>query len=185
MKTLADTFLTLTDWLNRLVGLLLGLLLMVMTVATFVQVLVRFVFTAAGMNLSAPWTEEIARYAMIWVIFLGMGLGFRYGALIALTFLSDSLGRVVGQGIKYFAYIISGIFVAILVKLGLDFVAFGAVERSPALSMPKVYVYWAMPVGAVLSIINILALFVETARNGGDIRLPGEVDAAGPDSKAD
>lgn len=174
-------YLQLIDVVNTIGKAILGLLLLWMTFATFTQVLVRFVFTHFGFSFSAPWTEELARYAMIWVVFIGVGIGFRYGMLLSLTFLVNRLGRVTGQALRYLALIASFGFLILLVQLGLKFVEFGQIERSPALSWPKAWVYWAMPVGGILGCANIFAVMVDTWCRGADVRdisLPGGKETA-------
>lgn len=161
---------------NRTGYYLIGVLLIVMAVSTLFQVLVRFVFTSVGFNFSAPWTEELARYAMIWVVFIGMGIGCRHAQLISLEFVVNRFRGFFGQLLRYLALVICLVFFAVLIKVGLQFVEFGRVERSPALAMPKTWVYWAMPVGAGLAFINTVALCVEAWVENRDIREPSGIE---------
>lgn len=165
-----------SDVINVGAKMALGALLVGMTIATFSQVMVRFVFTSFGISLSAPWTEELSRYAMIWLVFIGLGVGFRYGILISLTAVVNAVGERLGKALRYLALGASFGFLALLFVLGLDFVEFGRIERSPALSVSKTWVYWAMPVGAAIGCINILALVADTWLRGADIRLTSMPD---------
>lgn len=158
------------DGLNRLCTALVGLLLGVVTVAVLGQVMVRFVLTAAGLNVSAPWTEEIARYALIWMVFLGAGVGCRKAQLIALEIVVHALPGRAGQALRWLALIACVGFFALLVQVGIPFAELGETERSPVLQITKDRVYWAMPVGCGLMILNTLALMLETALEGRDIR---------------
>lgn len=170
IRAAAQGYLRLMDAVNAMAKALLALLLLWMTFATFTQVLIRFVFTHFGLSMSAPWTEELARYAMIWVVFIGVGVGFRYGLLLSLSFVVNALGKYSGQALRYLALLMSLGFLALLFQLGLRFVEFGQIERSPALSLQKTWVYWAMPVGSVLGCANILAVMIDTWCRGADIR---------------
>lgn len=180
MRTLATRYIVVVDGVNMVAKGLLALLLLWMTIATFAQVLVRFVFTYFGFSVSAPWTEETARYAMIWVVFIGLGVGFRYGMLLSLTFVINAIGDRAGQALRHGALILSFGFLVALFLLGLDFVEFGRIERSPALSLPKTWVYWALPVGSVLGCMNIIALIADAWLRGVDIR-----DVSTPNREAD
>lgn len=162
------------DWMNAAVTLAVGLLLAVMSMAVMGQVTVRFVLTAAGINVSAPWTEELARYALIWMIFLGAGVGVRRAQMIALEFLVRKVPAAIGVTMRYLVIALSIAFFGLLLTVGLDFVELGRSERSPVMGITKDYVYWAMPVGAVLMIINSIALVAQSIIEKRDIRFIGE-----------
>lgn len=162
------------DRLNAVVTLLVAALLGVVTLAVVTQVMVRFVLTAVGVNISAPWTEELARYTLIWMVFLGAAVGVRHARMIALEFGVRSLPAKIGVPIRYAVMIMSMAFFGLLVWVGLDFLELGRSERSPVLGITRDYVYWAMPVGMTLMILNSLALICETILEGRDIRFASD-----------
>lgn len=163
----------LVDRLNLALTYLIGLLLAVMTVAVFTQVMVRFVLTAVGVNLSAAWTEEVARYVLIWIVFLGAGIGCRKRQLISLEFVVRRLPALPGQGLVHLGLLACIGFFALLISVGLAFMELGAVETSPVMQIPKAWVYAAMPAGAGLMILNTAVLMAETLLARRDIRMVG------------
>jgi TRAP-type C4-dicarboxylate transport system permease small subunit len=163
----------LVDRLNLVLTYAIGLLLAVMTVAVFTQVMVRFVLTALGINISAAWTEEIARYALIWIVFLGAGIGCRRRQLISLEFIVRALPSLPGQGLVHLGLLACIGFFLLLISVGLAFMELGAVETSPVMQIPKAWVYAAMPAGAALMILNTTALMAETLLARRDIRTVG------------
>lgn len=168
---------------NRAFYMLIGWLLIVMALSTFLQVLVRFVFTFAGFNFSAPWTEELARYSMIWVVFIGMGIGCRHAQLISLDFVVNHIPSIAGKLLRIIALLICLSFFILLMKVGFAFVEFGLIERSPAMSLRKSWIYWAMPVGAGLAFVNTIGLMTESWVLGNDIREPSSVKVTLPDNE--
>lgn len=172
VNAIALGYLRVLKHLNRTVLWVLAGLMLVMTIAISVQILVRFTSSFPTLRVSAPWTEELARYAMIWLIFLGMAVGLRHRSLIAVTYFVEKLPQAAGRGLQYMALLISFLFLGLLVKLGLQSVHYGTVELSPVLRIPKSWVYWAMPAGAVLGALNIVASILENHLRGGDIRRP-------------
>lgn len=164
----------LVDRLNLALTYVIGLLLAVMTVAVLTQVLVRFVLTTVGVNLSAAWTEELARYVLIWIVFLGAGIGCRKRQLISLEFVVRWLPSLPGQGIVHVGLLACIGFFALLISVGLAFMDLGAVETSPVMQIPKSWVYAAMPAGAGLMILNTATLMAETLLARRDIRLVGD-----------
>jgi TRAP-type C4-dicarboxylate transport system permease small subunit len=159
------------DGLNRLLTGLVGLLLAAMAASVFGQVMVRFVLTSLGINISAPWTEELARYLLIWIVFLGAGIGCRKGQLISLEFVVRALPWLPGQVAKHAGCLVCIGFFGLLVSVGMAFVELGRVETSPVMNLSKAWVYWAMPAGASLMILNTAAFMAEAIATRQDIRL--------------
>ena len=163
-------FVRAADWLNAFLTVVVGLLMMVVAIAVFYQVFVRFFLTAVGVNISAPWTEELARYTLIWMVFLGAGIGVRHAQMIALEFAVRAVPDRLGVAVRYLVMAASIVFFAMLIWVGLQFVDLGRTETSPVLGITKDWVYWAMPVGMAVMIVNSLALIAETVLEGRDIR---------------
>jgi TRAP-type transport system small permease protein len=132
-------------------------LMTLMTASVILGVFFRYV-----LNDPLVWSEEVARYSMVWVSVLGGGLAFRRGGHIAVTFVLDyfhgSLRRVIviagGIGIFFF--------LAIMFWYGWDMAERVARQRSAALRISMSYAYAAIPVGAALMMYHMLvAVFVK------------------------
>jgi TRAP-type C4-dicarboxylate transport system permease small subunit len=159
------------DALNRAIYYLVGALLAVITVVVFIQVLVRFVLTHAGLNISAPWTEELARFLLVWLVFLGAAVGCRRMQLISLDFVVKAVPGIAGRLLRYLALALCLWLFVLMVRYGTQFVTIiGRTEMSPVMQVSKAWVYWAMPVAAVLMIINTCAFALEAFLEGRDIR---------------
>ena len=153
--------LALVDALNKAIAVLVAVLLAAMCVCAFVQVIVRLLLGTLGVNLSVPWSEELGRCFMIWLIFLGCAYACRSAQMISLTFVSDQIPRFLHRYADAVTALICVAFYALLVRVGLKAMEFGWFEMSPVLQFPKAYVYLAMPVGAAVMIVNTLALLIE------------------------
>jgi TRAP-type C4-dicarboxylate transport system permease small subunit len=167
-------YVTIIDKLNVVITAIVGGLLSIVALAVMTQVLVRFVLTALGINISAPWTEELARYTLIWMVFLGAAVGVRHARMIALEFGVRKLPAHTGVPVRYAMMILCIAFFGLLFSVGIEFVELGKSETSPVLGITKDAVYWAMPVGMVLMILNSLALIAETILEGRDIRFASD-----------
>ncbi|MEM1236955.1 MAG: TRAP transporter small permease [Pseudomonadota bacterium] len=167
-------FVRVMDGLNVAVTGIVAALLALVAMAVMGQVLVRFVLTAAGINISAPWTEELARYTLIWMVFLGAAVGVRHARMIALEFGIRKLPPRAGIPIKYAVILLSIAFFGLLFSVGIEFLELGRSETSPVMGITKDWVYLAMPVGMVLMILNSLALIAETIVEGRDIRFASD-----------
>jgi TRAP-type C4-dicarboxylate transport system permease small subunit len=162
------------DAVNALLTIIVAALLAFVAFCVFFQVLVRFVLTAAGINISAPWTEELARYTLIWMVFLGAAIGVRHARMIALEFGIRKLPANVGIPLRYGVMLLGIAFFGLLFSVGMDFLALGRTETSPVLGITKDKVYLAMPVSMTIMILNSLALIAETIAEGRDIRFASD-----------
>ena len=57
-----------------------------MVAVIFFQVIMRYIF-----NNSLPWSEELGKFFFVWISWLGISLGARYGEHIKITMLVDRL----------------------------------------------------------------------------------------------
>ena len=114
---------------------------------------------------SLTWADEVARYSMIWLTFLGSGLALRHGAHAAITNAQDALpGR--GQRILRLAILlVLFAFFGFMVWVGWDYMQRMRFQRTPATRISFAYIYAAMPVGFALLIVHLLFVarsYVET-----------------------
>ncbi|WHY71977.1 TRAP transporter small permease [Fictibacillus enclensis] len=157
------------DKLNQVLEKLLGLVLAVMTLVVFYQVMVRFVLTSFGGQFSAPWTEELARYLMIWLVFIGGAVAARKANSLAVEILIQSVPPLVGRLVKVGSHIASLIFYAFIFVIGLVWIQFGLSETSPVMKVSMSYIYAAMSVGSGLMILNTITILVDAYVNKKDI----------------
>jgi len=108
------------------------------------QIVSRVLFTATS------WTEETARYLLIWLTFLGACLAYHRGRHIAVTVLADALpphGRRICQGL---IALVTIAFMSVLLQVGLDYMALQSFQQSAALRIPMSMVYAVMPLSAAI-----------------------------------
>jgi TRAP-type C4-dicarboxylate transport system permease small subunit len=133
------------DWLTS--AILAALLLIVLA-----QIVSRYV-----LNNSLPWTEEAARYLMIWGVLLGVSLSYRNGYLISIETFVSRLPAPVRKVLQVVNKLLSLGFIGILTVYGVNLCILGAQMESPALGLSYLWVYLAVPVGAGLLFVLFLA----------------------------
>jgi TRAP-type C4-dicarboxylate transport system permease small subunit len=151
-------------WLDENLESTLLVILSVLTVVViFVQVFMRYV-----LGSSLVWSEELARYAFIWLIYIGVSYGVKRQAHISVDALSMVLNRT-GKFILEFAANIAFLaFAVILTYFGYK-VAIEVTRLSPAMGIPLMWVYLAPTVGFLLTTFRVLqrmSLQVKTFRTG-------------------
>lgn len=158
------------DALNNLLTKFCGLLCAVMVLSAFYGVLVRFALPVLGLHVVAPWTDEVARYMMIWLIFVGGAVAARQAKLIGIEVLVHALPPRAGNALKYSAHALSLTFYSIVFVIGIEWLRFGGSETSPVLRIPMSYVYASMAVGALLMLLNTIAVILDAIASGRHIR---------------
>jgi len=121
------------------------LLTAVMVATVILQVFFRFV---VGNPLS--WSEELARYAFVWITFLGAAVAYRHGAHIVVEAVVALLPHRVQLAL---VWVVDALMVAALVVLlvqGLAFVEVTATVKATMLQIPMSWVYGAVPVSAAI-----------------------------------
>lgn len=148
------------DQMNKVILVILSLMLGVMSVVIIFQVFSRYVF-----NLPLPWSEELARYLMVYSIFIGAALALRQGRLIAVEAVAEKLSPKNRRRFKSFALLVSIVFFIVLFTKGLEILGQVGAQKSPALQIPMSIPYAAISIGAVLLIINAIAVLIEMNTN--------------------
>lgn len=142
----------------RINGYAVGAMLFVMLVLVFVNVVCRYF-----LHVSFGWIEEVSRYLMIWIVFLGAGLGLREGMHVAVTLFVDIAGPARPHLLKA-AWIGTFVFFAALGWYGYEYAMFAARQRSAMLQLPMWSIYLAVPIGSLFTLIHMLLALRDTAK---------------------
>lgn len=119
-------------------------------VIIFLQVVMRYVF-----GNSLTWSEEIARYAFIWMIYVGVSYGVkkkRHLGVDAITMLFQQKGKLIIGLIANASFLI---FAVVMTYYGLDIVL-RVTRESAALQIPLAWVYAAPVLGMSLAAIRLV-----------------------------
>lgn len=137
-------------WLNRV---LLMALLALMAVMVFANVVLRY---TTGDSL--VWAEELSRYLMIWLTFLGAGLVLRYGGHLAIDNLQDAVPARAGRILRVLILLCVLAFAAAMMWLGAGYIVRAWAQTTPVTELPFGLVYSALPVGFLFLLIH-MAMF--------------------------
>jgi TRAP-type C4-dicarboxylate transport system permease small subunit len=159
-RDVGKVLLRLFDWLCDVSSLAL---LYVTVVVVFVQVIARYI-----LKVSLPWTEEIARFAFIWLIFLANAMAERQKEHFRVSYFVEQAPRRV----RYiFWFVGEALIFAFFIWLFLDcltYVKMGARQISTVLEIRMDYIYWGMPAAVILTMLNRGRNFVTTLQERPD-----------------
>ena len=136
----------------------LGLTLLVLLVM-LAQVFFRYV-----LNSSLQWSEELAVWGMVWMVFVGSVLLMRRSEHISIT----TLARIAPQTVRPFLVIFNKaaalVFLVIIGYYGFE--VFGGTfhARSPSIGLSTRWIKLAIPVGAVLMAVVAVYAIVDDVR---------------------
>ncbi|RST85699.1 TRAP transporter small permease [Aquibium carbonis] len=156
-------FLKLEDLTTGLAMRLSMAFLVTATALALFQVITRFAF-----GEPSTWSEVITRSAMIWSVFLGAAPAFRYGSMISVDIIRHMLPPRVGLSLHVGANVLSVVFFAFLFWQGWAMTLRVVNQKLAALDVSIAWAYAALPVGAVFTIIALLACIVRSLLGDAD-----------------
>lgn len=124
-----------------------------MSVIVFANVVLRY--TSGD---SILWSEEVARYLMIWLTYLGIGPVLRLGGHMAIDTLQDAVGEPRAKYLRALIVALMLGFCLVLVFVGVDFVERTWVQSTPVTDIPFSFIAAAIPVGFAFTIWHMLAV---------------------------
>ncbi|WBX89977.1 TRAP transporter small permease [Achromobacter mucicolens] len=138
--------------LFKLVSAFAQLLLVAAAAAAFYQVIARFV-----LHSPADWSEVLTRALLIWTVLLGVALAFRHGAMISVELLRNMLGGKRRRVLEAIIGLICASFLGFLAWIGGNMTYRVRFQNVPSLDISISWIYLAIPVGATLAAIAVLA----------------------------
>jgi TRAP-type C4-dicarboxylate transport system permease small subunit len=130
---------------------------------TVLQIIFRFV-----LKIPASWTEETAKYAFIWMTFVGSSLGAKIQSHIRVDMLENSLKgfpRLVLNWLNQFIFLAFAVIMTV-VGIGMCVSLLSRPQLSPALKIPMQWIYAALPVGMGLMCVRISINLVRQIKAG-------------------
>jgi TRAP-type transport system small permease protein len=165
MSHIGDIYLKFIDKMNKTISLLLGAMLSVMVIIIFSQVFSRFV-----LKDSISWSEELARFIMVWGVLLGAGYATRKGELIAVEVLAEYSPPKMKVVLGLLVHLLTIIFCAYLFYYGVIMALKVQMQTSPALGLSMLVPYASIPVGSAVIFLNTVASMIETFNKNGGAR---------------
>lgn len=141
---------------HRLSTLALGLACIMLATASGLgvyQIIVRFI-----LERSAPWTEVLIRFSLIWMVFLAVPYAFRVGAMLSVNVLYRWAGPRMKVLLRAMVALAHLSFMVILMTVGWDYANRAGNQTIAGLEQYSMFwAYLAIPVGAAVSLFSIVA----------------------------
>jgi TRAP-type C4-dicarboxylate transport system permease small subunit len=118
------------------------------------------VFFRYVLQNSLSWTEELGRYLMIWMGYLGAVLAMKEGSHVGITSFIGLFPPVVRRVLEVLANLIVLAFLSIVLVKSFSHLETLSIQRSSAMELPMVFPYLAVTVGVFLMAIETLMVIL-------------------------
>ncbi|MBT8407877.1 MAG: TRAP transporter small permease [Deltaproteobacteria bacterium] len=155
--------------LNSITEAVCCIFLLAMTLTVALQVICRYLLGAA-----LTWSEEFARYGLVWITFLGGSVAVKRGAHMGVEALLNALSPKVRKMVQLFTLLCVMGFLVIATIKGGQLALFNMKQHSPAMGVPMGLVYFAIPTGCLIMLIHAAQELIALLRRSL-VEEPGEI----------
>ena len=126
----------------------------------FWQIITRFL-----LEQPSEWTEVLIRFALVWMVFMGIAAAFRQGAMVCVDVLYRWSGLRTRRFLDWAVAAVSVLLLVLIVWIGWDYANRGSVQTVAGLeSVSMFWAYLAMPVGGVFAILGAIGNALDPKR---------------------
>ncbi len=136
-----DAIATACGWISRV-------LLAAMTAMVLAQVCTRYFF-----GFSFKWSEEVARYLMVWMVMLSASVALRDNAHIRVDFFTQMMSPGLMHALTLLTRTAILGYLGVLIAQGWQTARFMEVTRFASIDVSMFWAYLALPVGGSLMMV--------------------------------
>jgi TRAP-type C4-dicarboxylate transport system permease small subunit len=152
-----SAFLKFEHGLNLVSLSIAGIMLLIAAVLGMVQVLMRFV-----LEQPSEWSEVLVRFALIWMVFLGIPAAFRLGSMVSVDLMHRKSSPAFRRALDFIIMAASLVLLGFIAWFGWDYAVRGRVQTIIGLeSFSMFWAYLAMPVGALCAMVGVIGNFLD------------------------
>jgi len=127
------------------------IIISVMAFDVFIEVIFRYVLL-----FPLFWTEEFARYCLVWSSLLAAGIALKRGQHIAVTFFAERVPKRIRAIAGLGGDILVAAMLAVILWGGIYLVILTRHQLSPAMRLPMSLPYMAIPTGSAIMFFHAL-----------------------------
>lgn len=130
------------------------------------QVFARFV-----LQTPSDWTEVLTRFALIWMVYMGVAVALRTGAMVSVDLMHRSLPAAWRRKLDVFIAATVLSLLAVMIYWGVAIAWRIRFQSVAGLDISIAWAYLAIPVGSLFAVIAVLAHLLDPMRNELDTAL--------------
>ncbi|MDW5299121.1 MAG: TRAP transporter small permease [Sedimentibacter sp.] len=152
-----------SNFIDKICCTMIIVILALMVLVTTVQIICRVFFSALS------WSEELARYLLVYSTFFGAGVVYKRNGHIAVTMVQDLLPENFRKYSDLLVNVLCGILFAIATAFGFKYTSLQGNQLSAALRIPMKYIYMSIPIGFSVMILHAIDNSLRLFAGKGDI----------------
>ena len=124
------------------------------------QIITRFI-----LERPAEWSEVMIRFSLIWMVFMGIPMAFRQGAMVSVDVMYRWSPPKLKRVLDWVVFLAALILVQVIIWWGWDYAKRGQVQTVIGMeSLSMFWAYVAMPIGGLFSIVSLIANLLDPQR---------------------
>jgi len=125
------------------------------------------IFCRYVLKSSIIWTEEVARFSLVWLVLMAAGGAYYHGDHMVIDFVVLRFPKVFQKIVNWFKLLLTLFILSLMIYLGF----FNAIKiwhmRTMALGIPKTIPLMSVPVGLSLLLVIIVLRTISSRKQGG------------------
>ena len=131
------------------------------------QIVTRFI-----LEQPAEWSEVLIRFSLIWMVFMGIPMAFRQGAMVSVDVIHRWSPPKLKRVLDWVVFLAAQTLILTIIWWGWDYANRGKVQTIIGLeSITMFWAYLALPVGGVFCVIGLIGNLLDPQRHELDTAL--------------
>jgi TRAP-type C4-dicarboxylate transport system permease small subunit len=148
---MSTAFDRLLEWITTVVKwVMVSMTIVIFIITTYT------VFTRYLLNIVPSWSEEIPRYLLVWITYLGAGLAIKFKEHISLDVFFNLMSLRARQVGHFFLNGLVAIVAVIMVVYGIGLVNHFGEDLMESIPVTNFWLYLAMPVSGTLMLLYLV-----------------------------
>jgi TRAP-type C4-dicarboxylate transport system permease small subunit len=155
-----QAFLRFEGWCTGLAMAVACIMLVIASGLGMFQIITRFI-----LERPAEWTEVLIRFSLIWMVFLGIPMAFRQGAMVSVDVMYRWSPPKLKRVLDWVVFLAALALVLVIIWWGWDYAQRGKVQT--VIGLEDVSMFWAylaLPVGGLFCILGLVGNLLDPKR---------------------
>lgn len=160
-KKYVDSVAKFRHYINKAEDIVVIIDISILSIVVFLQVFFRYV-----LNAPLAWSEELARYLFIWLVYLASAVVLRDDSHMSMDYFINLFPSSIRIGIDIFGKFVISLFLLVGIRESFTVVNITMMQTSPSLDIPMGFIYAALPVSFFLMLLDFATRIILHKRQG-------------------